>query len=657
MVTVSVKEAAELIGCSERNLRKQALNGQINTLTETTKNGRKKYMIPLTELTPEEQIRYYRSHDIELPKELKQPKSKAKTVKSGPAARRSSDIESYSADQRQEMVLWSEILKEWQKFLIGKPSKTEATKEFAALADEKYSEVRISADILYRKKRAMKEYGVCGLVDLRGGHNKGSSIIPEVVWQAFLYFYLSERKEPVMKCIEYTHEWLLDTNQTEFLPLPSPNTFYRHIESDITMALKTLGRDGQKAFDDRCAPFIRREYKNMESNEWWVGDTHTLDIISDSGEVLHRLYIVAFMDVRSGIFVGWHVTMHPSSQATLVALRKGIIPHGLPENVYVDNGREFLTKDVGGLGHRQKKSTKNEFAPPPVLERLGIHMTNALVKNAKAKIIERRFLDIKNGLSRLFDTFTGGTVVERPEQLKYVVKGKKGTIPTDSEIINTIDELIEYYFNYEVYNGAVVADRGKLKINVYNENLKTKRVAEEKELNLMLMRSSRKYKVGRRGVHLDVEGERIDYWNDEFVDNYGGKEVYYRWDPDDLSYIRVYDLEDRYIMTVPADNEAVLEYGASQQDIKVAVGKTRSFGKKVREELKQIKNLHGKKTALEMALRRAHGNRNIRVAPENPVIQIHRADEEPLRLAVGNADNDLVSIERMIRNAEKNLDK
>ncbi len=54
-------------------------------------------------------------------------------------------------------------------------------------------------------------------------------------------------------------------------------------------------------------------------------------------------------------------------------------------------------------------------------------MTNAIVKNAKAKIIERRFRDIKDHLSRLFETYTGGNVVEKPEKLKGVLKN--GEIP------------------------------------------------------------------------------------------------------------------------------------------------------------------------------------------------------------------------------------
>ncbi len=39
----------------------------------------------------------------------------------------------------------------------------------------------------------------------------------------------------------------------------------------------------------------------------------------------------------------------------MIALRKGILKYGIPENIYVDNGSEFLTFDIGGRGHRKKK--------------------------------------------------------------------------------------------------------------------------------------------------------------------------------------------------------------------------------------------------------------------------------------------------------------
>ena len=54
-------------------------------------------------------------------------------------------------------------------------------------------------------------------------------------------------------------------------------------------------------------------------------------------------------------------------------------------------------------------------------------------------------------------------------------------------------------------------------MDVFNEHLKRKRVASAEELNLMLMRSTRPQQVTRRGVHLDIGGGRIDFWNDDFV--------------------------------------------------------------------------------------------------------------------------------------------
>ena len=143
-------------------------------------------------------------------------------------------------------------------------------------------------------------------------------------------------------------------------------------------------------------------------------------------------------------------------------------------------------------------------------------MTNAIVRNAKAKIIERRFEDIKNQLSRLFETYTGGNVLEKPEKLKGVLKN--GEIPMDSTLITVVEQLLEGYFNEAPYGGAVAADHGKPRIQVYQEQLYKKRIAPADELALMLMRSSRPQKVTRRGVHLDIAGERIDYWNDDTAD-------------------------------------------------------------------------------------------------------------------------------------------
>ena len=501
---------------------------------------------------------------------------------------------------------------------------------------------------------SLETQGLEALIDKRGKGRKGKSKITEEMRQTFLSYYLDEAQHPIQKCYEYTRLYFQETAPELVADIPTYSTFWRMVQNDIPEPMEVLGRQGQKAFRDRCAPYIHRLYEEMASNEWWVADNHTFDVITqgENGQ-LHRLYLTAFFDARSGIYTGSHVTTAPSSQSTLVALRKGILKYGIPENIYVDNGREFLTHDIGGLGHRKKKPKNGEerFEVPPVFERLGINMTNAIVKNAKAKIIERRFRDIKDHLSRLFETYTGGNVVEKPEKLKGVLKN--GEIPLDATFIDTVETLLDWYFNQQPYGGEVAADHGKPRQQVYNENLHTKRVAGAEDLNLMLMRSARVQTVGRRGVHLDIAGQRLDYWNDDFTFNYMGKKVYFRYDPDDLSAVRVYDLEDRFIMTVPVDNTAVLTYGASKEDVKAAMGKVRRLERITKEALEaSAVQAFGKRTALELVLEQAHENKMARIIPEPQpkVLELQRPNEEPLLKAVGGPDLDVMNRNAMKRN-------
>lgn len=636
---LTIKEAAELKGCSTRYLRQAALSGTVKAKKELNDKNRPQYLIPLSALDTKLQLKYQKSHRLELSEQQRTDGTQSKT------------IEELNEQQRNQVNTWLLIIENWQSYRNQyKGSKAEADKAYIALVSEKYPDIKITYDILQRKYNAIRKGDKVALADGRGYTRKGASSIPATVWDAFLYYYLDERQYPVKKCYEYTKLWTREEQPHLLEQIPSYSTFCRHIENDITEGLKTLGRYGEKAFKDRYAPYIKRLYDNMESNEWWIADNHTFDVMTTDGKTTHRLYLTAFMDARSGILTGIYVTNNPSSQATLIALRKGIMEYGIPANIYVDNGREFLTFDVGGLGHRQKKSTKDKFTPPPVFERLGIKMTNAIVRNAKAKIIERRFLDLKNSISRLFETFTGGNVLEKPESLKTILKSRR--IPNDIDFTQQIEMIVKYYFNRDTYNGAVAKDKGKLKQQVYEENLLHKRIAEEGELNLMLMRSSKAQTVGRRGVHLTISGQRIDYFNKELLDMQG-KKVYYRYDPDDLSAIRIYDLEDRYLMTVSADNTAICEYGASQEEVSTAMHKVKEYESIVKKSLKAQKALVlGKHTALDLVLREVERNKEISITPANPILTIQRADES-LPEAVGGSTRANVDIDRMIHSAER----
>lgn len=642
---LTVNEVAEIKGCGVRYIQQVIKKGKIPAVETVNNKNRKIYLVPLDALDEDLQHKWYQMMKENSPEDItKLPESEQE----------SAAADTFSEEERKEIDFWIDLVNRWQEYrkMPGVTSMADVDQKFVTFCSLEYPDRRISIDTLYRKWKAVKADDLKGLVDQRGKWRKGKSSIDETVWQAFLYYYLDEAQHPIQKCLEYTKMWAQEKRPDLYADIPSYSAFYRKLAS-VPEGVKVLGREGHKAYNDRCAPFIRRIYDDMASNEWWIADNHTFDVmVKDKAGKLHRPYLTAFLDARSGIFTGFYVTYNPSSEATLIALRRGILEYGIPDNIYVDNGREFLTFDIGGLGHRKKKPKDGVelFEPPGVFKRLGINMTNAIVRNAKAKIIERRFRDVKDSLSRLFNTYTGGNVVEKPERLKSVLK--TDVIYTDDEFNEYVEAVIKYYFNMMPYNGAVEEDKGMLKMDVFNKHIaRRKRTTSPEDLTLMLMRSSRPQQVGRRGIHLDIAGGRIDYWNDEFVHLMLGKKVYFRYDPDDLKEVRIYDLEDRYIMTVPADNQAVLSYGASKEEVKTAMAKTRRL-EKIAEEYKKNAVIAeaDRITAMDLVLREAQRNKENYKGKANPkVLEVQRADEEPaFRKVVGGADLDI-----MIQSAAK----
>ena len=646
---LTVKEVAVLLNCSEQYIRAKCKSGKILAEKLPDEHNHPKYFIPLSTLETTQQRAYRKS---KRQGEALQP----------PEPKLLKPLEEYTVSERQHIGFWSELIEEWQGHRFRSSSKLKADEDFVVYAGvaygQKYQEAygrefTLTTDTLYRRWRAFREQDYDGLIEKRGREKRGTTSVPDVAWDAFLSFYLDQSQHPLTKCYSYTKLWL-QQKYPELVPvIPSYHAFYRRVQNEVPEPLKVLGREGEKAFVDRCAPYIKRTYDDMESNEYWIADTHTFDVMTQGEDGKpHRLYLVAFFDARSGIFTGCHIAEQPSSQATLVALRKGILKYGKPVFIYVDNGREFLTHDVGGLGHRKRKKKATDgfvdFDPPPVFQRLGITMINAQVRNARAKIIERRFRDVKDHLSRLFESYTGGNVLERPERLKAVLK--RDEIPTDAEFIQQVEQLLDFYFNNQEYHGAVARDHGKSRIQVYYENLHTKRLAPVDDLNLMMMRSSRPQKVGRRGVHLRIAGQQIDYWNDELVSVMFGKQVYYRYDPDDLSSVRVYDVEDRFLMVVPADSEAVQRYGSSKEELDTAIKKIRKFERMQKEVLKNSGlDAYDRISALDLVLAEAKANSEAeQPASTAKVLQLDQVTETPLLEKAAGYD-----IDTMLRNAEK----
>ncbi len=566
---ITPAEYAELIGCSERQAQLLVRDGKIEAREVVGGRGGasgKKYMIPLDALEPRYRKKYERIHG-------------QKESKGLPAA---VPMEELSADERREAAFWMQILKEWDEYRCGyEGPKAEADMEFATLLQERYPTLKVDRQKLYRQKRLLKQQGPGGLVDMRGKHNHHKKAIPDEVWNVFEYYYLDQSRKTVAECMRLT-EIYFRKHEIEIPPLASNSTFARAIMERIPAPVLKYEREGKKAYQDQCGMYISRYYDDLQSNDIWVCDNHTFDIFVDDGEAVKpiRVYLTGFLDVRSRKMVGWYVTNNPNSQATLYALRRGIERYGIPKRILADNGREFLTHDIGGRGHRKSADWGHEA--PTILENMQIEFRTALVQNARAKIIERAFREVKECFSRLFDGYTGGTTAERPERLKKTGKYAKNFTPIE-DFVRYVDKYIEGIFNYSKSDG--IGMNGKIRNEVYAANLVEKRVATREQLNLMLLRNSKPVTVQREGVALPLYDTKIFFNSAELLFHHIGKKVYFRFNPDDLKEVRVYDEQDRFLCL--AQQQGKLSYYASKEEVKERMKELREFDKMVRNWKKQ----------------------------------------------------------------------
>lgn len=323
MDSLTVKEYAGLKGCTVRYVQKLISDNELLAIESFGAGGKRglSYLIPLSNIEPELQKKYRRRIARQHSKEMKEA-----------AAPESPNMELYTEEERAEITLWKQILAEWNVFRneyrdkSGNRNMAEADGIHVKALMERYPDMKFSRRILQRKDQYLRERGEGALADRRGKHDNHSRIIDDYVFGIFENFYLDQSRKSVRKCMELTELQLKSRDMADLLPLASETTFAREIGRNIPVPVLKYYRFGDKAMKDECGLYIKRSYRDLNSNDIWVCDNHTFDVFIHEEGVKKpaRVYLTGFLDVRSRKMVGWYVTTAPSSDATLAALRRGI---------------------------------------------------------------------------------------------------------------------------------------------------------------------------------------------------------------------------------------------------------------------------------------------------------------------------------------------
>ena len=428
---------------------------------------------------------------------------------------------------------------------------------------------KTSYSCLMKMKNRYNESGVSGLL-AKYGKNAYRTIVTDELYEYFKNLYLKEGCPSARSCWDITLGYAMGQDPTVNRDnFPSMKAFLRRLEVEIPSAAVYLARNGKTAWNRKYACYIERDYSTITSGQVWVSDHAQLDVacVDDDGKIVFP-WVTAWRDYKSSKWLGWSLHMEsPNSDHIFQSFYYAAKRYGLPDDVIIDNGKDYRCKDFAGGRPQTIKINVNQAKTRTMLDELGVKVHYALPYNAQTKPIERDFLKIKELLTKHCKGYRGGNVVERPDVL--IKEIKQGKIMHFDDFKKIFNNFILRILNRRPSEGKNL--NGKCPDQLFYEEFKTKNYVKQDALKLFCMRTSRNFTIGRNGIQDRQLG--ITYWADWLISETGLK-VYLRRDPKNYKEAWVFKADnDAFVGTVTAV-EAVAALHAetvSKEEFKTAM--------------------------------------------------------------------------------------
>lgn len=535
MTWLKVKEVAELLGMTERGVRKAAtqLNSYEYRHVEGVGRGGIQIEIALESLPEEAQRRYYNVQEEVTYKE----------------------ITKYTGKQREEANFKALIVERYRQSHL---SPDDFVKDF----NQRNPEDAITKSQLFRWQRKYRSGDVADLIDLRGGHNRGQVTIDPEAWEYFYALYMTLQKRTVKRCWEYT--------KAEYPDIPSVTAFERRVSTIPKLAI-IFYREGEKAFNDACV-CMERSREDINSNDIWFSDHHLMDVavINNRGRVF-RPWLTVFFDARSNKVISF-IVRDKSADATVIkqCLRLGMEEFGVPKELYFDNGKDY-----------REKSFNKDF-PVSLVKQLGMKMIYATKYHGQAKTVERFFGTLESRFGKMFPTYLGKDAKQRPENMRVTFDKLKDQCPTMEEFKELLRGYITEYNN--TASGGADMDN-KCPDEVYFENLVVKNEVRDKSILRILCGTFDERVVQKNGVQ--YQGRF--YYHTELLAHQGEK-VIINYDPYNMDELNIFDSEMRAICKASAKVRTPFRH-TTQEEFREAM-KEKKNARKLIEQYAPVRELN-----------------------------------------------------------------
>ena len=400
---------------------------------------------------------------------------------------------------------------------------------------------RISIGTLRRYIQAYKKTGNAESlipqykITKQGEYN---SILDDNMKKVLLALLLHQNKFGYNTAIRLAKQVLIKKGYDEDA-LPSNITFKRFAEHFRRnhYAEWVLRREGMKAYHDKVEPYIERDISKIEVGDVLIADGHVLNfqVINPFTGKPTRATLVGFLDWKSTALVGYEIMMTENTQCIASALRNAILNLGIiPKVVYQDNGKAFKSKYFQNVDF-------DEAGFNGIYAKLGIKSVFAKPYNARAKVIERFFLEFQEEFEKMMTSYIGTSIEDKPAWLKrgeklhrdMHKKLTKNYIPTVQETIKFIDCWLEFHNSKPCPN-----DRSKTIQEMLNEISKNK--IDKNILNDLMMKTEART-INKHGITFLGMHYRSDYLLDL------REKVFIKYSLFDLSNVLVYSMKGEFL--------------------------------------------------------------------------------------------------------------
>lgn len=271
----------------------------------------------------------------------------------------------------------------------------------------------VSWQTLERWKLEQERSGsVLSLADKRGVTHKGRTMLTEEHKRVILGHVLNPNGANVSQCVREVQKKFQATG----LASPSEPTIRRFVKQYMTECFDewTLFREGKKAWNDKCAISLLRDWNLVQVGDVVIGDGHTLNFetINPATGKPTRMTIVLFYDGASNCPLGWEIMATENTASISAAFRRTCIMLGkFPRVVYLDNGRAFRAKFFKGCPDFEQAGFLGLYRD------LGCSVIHAWPYHGQSKPIER-FFGTFHDMEVWMPSYTGNDIAHKPARMK-----------------------------------------------------------------------------------------------------------------------------------------------------------------------------------------------------------------------------------------------